>query len=422
MNHNSIKVTKLDNGLTIATDTIDTVESVSLGIWAGSGARQETKANNGIAHFLEHMVFKGTETRSSQDIAEAVENVGGFMNAYTSYEMTAYYARVLKNDMALAFDIVSDILTKPAFEKKEMERERGVILQEIGMRQDSPDTLVFDMMQETAFGDHPLGWPVIGSADIICNAPREMIFDFMDQNYYAENLVLTAAGNISHDDLVSLAQKNLNNLKSKKQKNMQPALYYGGDKRVEKNLEQVHVLLGFESENYLSEDYYAAVILSTLMGGGMSSRLFQEIREKRGLVYSIYSYNASYRDTGLFEIYAGTGEKEIIELIPALCDTLQTSVGHFTDKEINRAKTQIRAGNLMALESTSSRCDKLARGILSHGQPRYLDDIIARVNAVTREDLDRVAQKIFSGKPSVSAIGPIKNLEPYDQIQKRFNA
>lgn len=420
MRKNTVQVTKLDNGLTVATDTIKTVESVSVGVWAGSGARQETKANNGIAHFLEHMVFKGTETRSAREIAEAIENVGGFMNAYTSYEMTAYYARVLKEDMPLAFDIVSDILRKPAFEKNEMERERGVILQEIGMRQDSPDTLVFDMMQDTAFGDTPLGWPVIGSADVVKTATRDMIFDFMDSNYYADNLVLAASGNINHDDLVARATKHFGDLKNSGTNTSPKAVYLGGDNRVEKDLEQVHLVLGFESANYLDDDYYAAVVLGTLMGGGMSSRLFQEIREKRGLVYSVYSYNASYCDTGLFEIYAGTGEKEIAELLPILCDTLKTASGSFTDAEIKRAKAQIRSGNLMALESTSSRCDKLGRSILSHGKPRSVDEIIAKVDAVSTDDLNRVATKIFSGKPSLSAIGPIKNLDPYDKVEKRF--
>ena len=422
MTKNTTQITKLENGLTIATDTIDTVESVSVGVWAGSGARQENKANNGIAHFLEHMVFKGTETRSARDIVEQIENVGGFVNAYTSYEMTAFYARVLKEDVPLAFDIVSDILRKPAFEASEMERERGVILQEIGMLQDSPDSLVFTMMQDTAFGDTPLGWPVIGSADVVKNASRDLIFDFMQENYFAQNLVLAAAGNINHDDLVARAQKSFGDLQSSGNKKTEQAIYLGGEKRVEKDLEQVHLVLGFESMNYLSDDYYVAVVLGTLMGGGMASRLFQEIREKRGLVYSIYSYNASYRDTGLFEVYAGTGEKEITELLPVLCDTLQNAAGTFTDAEINRAKAQIRAGNLMALESTSSRCDKLGRSILSHGKPRSVNEIITKVNAVTAEDLTRVATKIFAGKPSLSAIGPIKNLASFDDVKKRFAA
>ena len=422
MTKNTIQITKLNNGLTIATDTIDTVESVSIGVWAGSGARHENKKNNGIAHFLEHMVFKGTQTRSAREIAEQIESVGGFMNAYTSYEMTAFYARVLKEDMPLAFDIVSDILRKPAFEKSEMERERGVILQEIGMRQDSPDMLVFDMMQETAFGDTPLGWPVIGTSQVVQTAPREMIFDFMSDHYFAKNLVLSAAGNIDHDDLVAKAMKTFGDLKSSNNNQAEQAVYLGGEKRIEKDLEQVHLVLGFESENYLSDDYYAAVVLGTLMGGGMASRLFQEIREKRGLVYSVYSYNASYRDAGLFEIYAGTGEKEIAELIPALCDTLQNASGSFTTSEINRAKAQIRSGNLMALESTSSRCDRLARGILSHGAPRTVDQIIAKVNAVTIDDLNRVATKIFNSKPALSAIGPIKNLENFDSVKTRLAA
>lgn len=420
MSKNTVQITTLDNGLTIATDTIKTVESVSVGVWAGSGARQETTANNGIAHFLEHMVFKGTETRTARDIVEQIENVGGFVNAYTSYEMTAYYARVLKEDMPLAFDIVSDILRKPAFEAKEMEKERGVILQEIGMSQDNPDSLVFSMMQDTAFGDTSLGWPVIGSADVVKTASRDMIFDFMQENYFSKNLVLAASGNIDHDDLVARATQSFGDLKGLGNNKTDKAIYLGGERRVQKDLEQVHIVLGFESVSYLDDDYYTSVVLGALMGGGMASRLFQEIREKRGLVYSVYSYNASYRDTGLFEIYAGTGEKEISELLPVLCDTLKNSVGTFNDAEINRAKAQIRAGNLMALESTSSRCDKLGRGILSHGKPRSVQEIIAKVNAVTSDDLNRLAKKIFSGKPSLSAIGPIKNLEKYDAIENRL--
>lgn len=422
MPKNNIQITKLENGLTVATDTIDTVESVSLGLWTGAGARNETPANNGIAHFLEHMVFKGTETRSARDIAKTIESVGGYMNAYTSYEMTAYYTRLLKEDMALGFDIISDIMLKPAFEEKEMERERGVILQEIGMRRDNPDAHVFDMMQKAAFGDTPMGWPIIGTEDVVANAPRDMIFDFMQQNYYGENLVLSAAGNINHDDLVAKAMKTFGTVQAKGKTPQEKAIYIGGDMRVQKDLEQVHLLLGFQGYHFKSDDYFPAVVLSTLMGDGMASRLYHEIREKRGLVYSVYCYNASYQDTGLFEIYAGTGEKEIQELLPVLCDTLQTAAGTFTAEEINRAKAQIRAGNLMGLESTSGRCDRLGRSILSYGYPRSMQEVIEKVDAVTAQDLDRVARKIFCGKPSMTAIGPIKNLESFDQVEKRLAA
>ncbi len=423
MSKQSIRVTKLDNGLTIATDTMDTVESVSIGIWSNIGARNETATNNGVAHFLEHMVFKGTTSRTARQIAEEIESVGGHLNAYTSREMTAYYARVLKENLPLAFDLVSDVLLNATFDAQEMERERGVILQEIGMYQDSPDDLIFDLAQQTAFDNHPVGRPILGTLDTVRNLQRNDIADFMHSNYTAPNLVLAASGQVDHDALVAMAQNRLSSLNTHKTQPSETAIYTGGEKRVIKNLEQAHLLMGFEGINYHDSNFYTASVLSTLLGGGMSSRLFQEIREKRGLVYSIYSFSVNYRDTGLFGIYAGTGANEVEELIPVVCDELLSVTTSVTEQELSRAKAQIKSGILMALENTGNRCERLARSMIQFGKPRTIDEITTLIDAIDINDVQKVAAGLF--KPNtmtLTALGPIEKLEQYDTIKSRFAA
>ena len=313
----TIGLSTLSNGLRIATDRIDTVDTVSLGLWVDVGTRHEPAEVNGVAHFLEHMAFKGTERRSALVIAEEIEAVGGQLNAYTSRESTAYYAKVLKEDLPLAVDILADILQHSTFASAELERERTVILQEIGQANDTPDDIVFDHFQECAYPEQAMGRPVLGRPEIIRRLDRDAVVAYQRDHYGAERMVLAAAGNLEHDRLGDLAEKLLADLPAKRAVETEVARYTGGDRREPRDLEQLHLVLGFPGPSLAEPDFYTASVLSTALGGGMSSRLFQEIREKRGLVYAIHSFVHGYRDSGLFGIYAGTGESEAAELVPA---------------------------------------------------------------------------------------------------------
>ena len=319
----TLQLTKLSNGLRVITDTVTDVESVAVGVWADVGTRHEDLTHNGVAHMVEHMMFNGTPTRTSQQIAEEIESVGGQMNAYTSREITAYYIHLLKDDMPLAMNVLSDILQRPTFPDKELEKERGVILQEIGMTNDTPDDIIFDYYQETAYPDQALGAPILGTAEIVSGMTKETLFDYVHRFYTPEKLVVSAAGNVSHDDMVKQVEVLFTDLPKDSHQSYRPAAYHGGERREEKDLEQSHVVLGFQGVRRDDPAYYDAVLLSTVMGGGMSSRLFQEVREKRGLVYSVYASHSAYHDDGQFEIYAGTGPEKLPELMPVLGDEVR---------------------------------------------------------------------------------------------------
>ena len=414
----TIRTTTLDNGLRIVTDTNDSVQTISCGAWFNVGTRHETKDINGIAHMLEHMAFKGTKRRTAVQIAEEIESVGGYLNAYTAREVTAYYARILKDDLPLAVDILADILQHSTFDKDEFVREQGVVLQEIGQTNDTPDDVVFDYFQDTCYPDQPMGWPTLGTEDVIRALTPEQVSAYMHDHYSLSNMVFSAAGNVSHDAVVALCQQHFNVMPKDRPLTPKPAVYGGGEFRQEKDLEQAHIILGFESVPFQHPDYYSMMVYSTILGGGMSSRLFQEIREKRGLVYTVQSSTASYRDSGVFQIYAGTGEKEVAELVPVMCEELRKMSVDVTDAEIKRAKTQIKAGLLMGLESTSNRCERLANQILIYGSPLSATDICARIDAVTKDDVLRVASTILQKKPTLTALGPIKNLPRLDEVVK----
>jgi predicted Zn-dependent peptidase len=414
------RVTTLPNGMRVVTDRVSGVETAALGIWVDVGTRNEAAEINGVAHLLEHMAFKGTKRRSARGIAEEIENVGGHLNAYTSREHTAYYARVLKEDVPLAVDMLSDILQHSVFDAEELERERTVILQEIGQALDTPDDLIFDRFQERAFPDQGLGRPVLGQVEIIRSIKREAIAGYMHQHYGASRMVLSAAGAVDHDRVVELAAASFGALTDNPVARPERAAYIGGDQREEKDLEQVHLVLGFPSVGYADPDYYAASMLSTLVGGGMSSRLFQEIREKRGLVYTIYAFAASYEDGGLFGVYAGTGEQEVVELMPVLCDELVKTADSLTEAEILRTRAQLKASLLMGLESSSSRAEHLASQMLIYGRPIPTAETVAKIDAVDRDTLARVARKIFSAPPTFTALGPIGRVESFEQIARRL--
>jgi predicted Zn-dependent peptidase len=417
----SVEVTTLPSGLRVVTHRMDTVETVSLGIWVDVGTRHEAREINGVAHMLEHMVFKGTKTRSARAIAEEIEAVGGQLNAHTSREFTAFHSTVLKADVALAVELLADILQNSVFDEAEIARERVVIAQEIGEAADIPDDVIFDSFQETAYPGQPLGRPVLGKAEIIARLGRPEIVDYLGRHYVAPRMVVSAAGQLDHAAFVAAVAERFATLPSRAVPNgIAPARYEGGEFREVRDLEQVHLVLGFEGINYADPDFFAVQVLSTLLGGGMSSRLFQEVRESRGLAYTIYSWAASYSDTGLFGVYAGTGEAQLGELVPLVCAEMMKVAESIGAAELARARAQMKAGMLMSLESTYARCEQLARQLHIFGRPLENFDIIARIDAVDETAVKRVASRIVSTTPTLSALGPVEDLESYEKIAARF--
>ncbi|SIS46388.1 M16 family metallopeptidase [Insolitispirillum peregrinum] len=417
----SVAETRLDNGLIVLTDTMRTVETVSLGAWVDVGTRHETPEVNGISHLLEHMAFKGTERRSAQKIAEEIENVGGHLNAYTSREHTAYYAKVLKNDAALAVDIIADILQHSAFDPEELQREQSVVIQEIHQADDTPDDIIFDYFQNTAYPDQALGQPVLGRPDIVRSISSDVLKDYMQSRYTTGSMVLTAAGNIDHDDFVRQVERQFTALRTAPAQKPTAAAYKGGDFRQDRDLEQVHLVLGFDGIAYEDPLFYSAAVLSTLLGGGMSSRLFQEVREKRGLVYSIYSYASAYTDGGLFTIYAGTGEDDVAEMIPVMCDEIRKVTDGLTEDELARARAQLKAGILMGMESTSNRCEQAARHIMSYQRSITAEELVESIEGVTADGVVSAAQRIFASAPTLTTLGAISKVETYDAVCRRLN-
>jgi predicted Zn-dependent peptidase len=417
-----IKMTTLPNGLRVITDTVPSVGSVALGIWAHVGTRNEDMQYNGVAHMVEHMMFKGTSKRSAQEIVEVIENVGGNMNAYTSREITSYHMHLLKEDMPLALDVLADMFLNSTMPDDEIERERHVILQEIGMVHDTPDDLVFDNYYEAAYPAQAMGAPILGRADIIQSMRRDVMMDYVQTHYTPAHCVISAAGAINHEDFVSRVAQAFGAMPSDKPRQAKPADYKGGEFRTDKDLEQSHIVLGFQGPSRLENDYYAAQVLATLLGGGMSSRLFQEVREKRGLVYSIFSYNSSYLDDGQFGIYAGTGPKDIPELIPVVAQEIAKVQQSVTAPEIERAKAQLRAGALMGRESMMTRADQQAKFLLFRNKVLCPDQMIANINAVDEGAILSTAKRIFSSRPTLSALGPLKTLESFDTLAARLAA
>tara|TARA_B100001123_G_scaffold142879_1_gene166142 strand:- start:274 stop:1527 length:1254 start_codon:yes stop_codon:yes gene_type:complete len=415
------EISKLDNGLRIVTHNMPEFESVTFGVWNDVGCRDEEEEINGTAHFLEHMAFKGTTSKSALEIMEKVENVGGYINAYTSEEITAYWVKMLSNDLHIGIDIISDILQNSIFETKELERERGVILQEIGMYLDTPAHMVGDYWLKTAFPDQPIGRLILGKKEIIKSIKREKIINFMKTNYHPSKMVVSAAGKINHEQFVETISNSMTNLPAGTLKPRTKAEYKGGEYREDKDLEQIHLILGFKGLNYHDEDYDALRVYSAIMGAGGSSRLFQEIREKRGLVYSIYSDMDSFSDSGTFQVVAGTGKNEIKELLPVLCDELISLPNNLDEKEIEKSKAQLKASTLMSQESTMNNATTSAYQLLRYDKLIDINERIKRIENVSKESIEKVSKKIISSNPTISSIGPIKQLEHLDNIKKRLN-
>jgi len=418
-NGRSVRVSTLDNGLRVVSDPMATVETVSVGVWVEAGARHEHPEINGVSHLLEHMAFKGTGRRSALEIAAEIEDVGGHLNAYTSRESTAYFAKVLKEDTALAVDIIADILQDSVMDAEELERERSVVIQEINQALDTPDDVVFDHFQETAYPDQPIGRPVLGTAELVGAMERDVVIDYMGRHYGVGNMILVGAGRIEHGTLAALAADAFSGLSSGAAPATEPTRYEGGDFRENRDLEQAHVVLGFEGISYEDPDFHAASMLSTILGGGMSSRLFQEVREKRGLAYSVYSFLSCYQDGGLFGIYAGTSERETGQLIPVVADEILKVRDGVGEDELARARAQIKSSILMSLESTSARCEQLARQMMVFGRPIPVAEIVAKIEAVDAAAVVAAARRITAGKPVLAALGPIAGVEGFDSFAAR---
>jgi predicted Zn-dependent peptidase len=413
-----VEVSRLSNGLTVATETLPSIESVALGVWVKSGARNERDDEHGMAHLLEHMAFKGTSTRSAFEIASQIENVGGEINAATSVETTSFYARVLADDAPLAIDLLADILQDSEFDPDELEREQHVILQEIGAAHDTPDDVVFDRFTETAYRHQTIGRSILGTPETVKSFTSAQLHAFMERQYGADDMVVVAAGDIKHDVFVRDVEKRLGTFRSKSDSVMpQYAQYVGGDFREQRDLMDAQIVLGFEGRAYHVRDFYASQVLSMILGGGMSSRLFQEVREKRGLCYSVYAFHWGFSDTGIFGIHAATGQSDIAELVPVIISELQKSGDEILQEELDRARAQYRAGLIMSAESPASRASQIARQMLLFGRPIGKDELMERLSALTVERLSDLSSRLFSTKPTVTAVGPVGTLAPYEAIR-----
>ena len=417
----SARITPLPNGIHVVTHEFPQLETVALGIWVRAGARDEHERENGVAHFLEHMAFKGTSRRDAFQIAAEIEAAGGEINAATAMETTAYYARVLKDDWRLALDILADILTDPVFDPEELARERDVILQEIAATNDTPDDLVFDLAQAASFPDHPLGRPILGTSDHVESHDAGAIVAYRQAHYRGARMVVAAAGRIDHDALVEEASRLLQGIPAGDRPVRSRPSFVGGPSLAARPLDQTHIVLSFPSVSYHDEDIYAVQVLSSVLGGGMSSRLFQEVRERRGLCYSVFASAAGYEDSGLFTVYAATAPDKADELAAVASDVMLSMTQGVEENEIARAKAQLKAGLVMSLESASSRADQIARQFLALGRVPEIADIVAKVERVEAADLTRLASAIFrGGRPALAAVGGLSRLAPYDRIAARF--
>ena len=408
----SVEVTRLPSGLSVVTDRMPHLESATLGVWIGAGSRDEAPDEHGISHLLEHMAFKGTKRRSARQIAESIEAVGGDLNAMTSVESTAYYARVLKADVPLALDVLSDILSEPAFDAEELRREQNVIVQEIGAVQDTPDDLVFDRLQETAFPKQAVGRSILGTPETVRSFNPARIRDYLARNYRAPDMLVAAAGAVEHKAIVEEAEKRFVSFIGPAAPAPEPATFRGGTRVESRDLEQVHIALALQGLAVRDEALYSLQVFTSVLGGGMSSRLFQEVREKRGLCYSIHAFHMPYADTGLFALYAGTDEIDAPELMRVVIDEVANATETLNESEVARAKAQMKASLLMALESSEARLGQLARQMLAYGRPIPLDEIVGKVDAVTIASARAAGRALIgSSRPAIAALGPGKGLE-----------
>jgi predicted Zn-dependent peptidase len=417
----TLTISRLPNGIHVVTDHMPHLETLALGVWIKAGSRDEQIDQWGVAHLLEHMAFKGTRRRSAMDIATSIENLGGEINAATGMESTAYFCRVLKDDWPLALDILSDILTAPIFDPAELAKEKYVILQEIAAANDAPDDLVFELLGEAAFPGHPLGRSILGEAEKVERYDAASIMKYRNKHYTAGRIVIAAAGHLDHEAIVEAAEKRFLAFHNGSAAEWTTPEFSGGFKSAERPLDQLHLVFGFPAPGYRDDRIYALQLLSSILGGGMSSRLFQELREKRGLCYAIFSFASAYQDTGLLNVYAATSPENARDLSDVATDVMLSMTDRVEEAELARAKAQIKAGLVMSLESATGRADQIARQFLSFGRVPEIADLVARIEGVTRDDIKKLAGDILiSTRPAISAVGSLKYLATQERIAAKF--
>jgi predicted Zn-dependent peptidase len=408
----TVRRTVLPSGLRVLTEAIPSMRSVSFGVWVGIGSRDEAPELAGVSHFLEHLLFKGTERRSALDISAQIEAVGGETNAFTTKEYTCYYARVLDEDLPLAIDVMCDLVSHSVLNPADVETERGVILEEIAMHDDEPGDEVHDVFAEAVYGAHPLGRLISGTEETIAPMTRAQIEGFYHDRYLAPSIVVAAAGNLDHDVVVELVRRNLDLAGGGTPAPLRPTDAVptrAPDTVVRgKDTEQAHIVLGCPGIGRLDERRFALSVLNNVLGGGMSSRLFQEIREKRGLAYSVYSYSSQYADTGLFAVYAGCAPGKVDEVLELTRAELATVAAKgFTDTELARGKGMAKGSYVLGLEDTGSRMSRLAKGELLYGGVLSVDELLARVEAVTLDQVNALATDLLTRPTSLAVIGPV---------------
>ncbi|GFR28413.1 uncharacterized zinc protease RF_0338 [Trichonephila clavata] len=422
---NTPQVTKLDNGLRIITEQVRDVDSVALSIRVGVGSRAESANQNGISHFLEHMAFKGTKTRTAFEIAKAFDDIGGVFNASTGRESTTYYAKVLKKDIKTGIDILMDISINSAFPEDELEREKGVVIQEIFQTNDSPSDIIFDKYFEAAYKDQPFGKSILGTQDTVKSFTREDLNNYINEHYFGENMLFAVAGNVEHEEVAQLTKDFLSKIHPKKLKKSQNASYTGGEYLEHRKLDQVHLLIGLPSVSRYDDKYHTFQVLDSILGSGMSSRLFQEVREKQGLAYSVYSFNSSYTDTGMFSIFAGTDSSNLDKLLKSITTELKKlSTDDLKEEEVNRVKERVKSQILMSRESVSSRAETLGHYYGNYNRYISKNELIEKISAVTTANVKKAAKELLSQheKTTLAAIGEIKSLPSYDKVVSMLKA
>lgn len=415
----TVRLSTLPSGLRVVTDTMPGLKTAALGLFVAAGSRFEQDHEHGLSHLLEHMAFKGTASRNARDIAATIENVGGDLNAETGVEQTGYFAHVLAEDAELALELLADILCNSQFDNAELEREKNVILQEIGAVEDTPDDLVFDHVQACAFSGQAIGRPILGTRSTVMGFNRDSVAAYLRRHYLAETIVLAAAGDVDHDRLVAKAQTVLASLPQKAAEPPAPALYTGGEHVAKKALEQAHIVVAFPGYAIGVQDYEAAQIFATAIGGGMSSPLFQEVREKRGLAYAIHTFHWSFADAGLFGFYAGCAGKDAGELMRAALDTL---VGELDPVAIQRAKAQIKVATLSVWEQPAARAQQLAKQLFAYGRVLTPQESVDRIDVVDKVAIERVSAQILGGKPTIAAVGPVGKVLSSERVAQRLRA
>ncbi|MEM8772660.1 MAG: pitrilysin family protein [Pseudomonadota bacterium] len=404
-------MTTLPNGLRVYTDPMPSLETAAIGVWAGVGSVDEHESEHGIAHLLEHMAFKGTTTRSARMLAEEIEAVGGYMNAATSHQRTGYYVRLLKDDVALGVDILSDILLNPLFDEHELQKEKEVIVQEIGEAADTPDDVVFEMLQSISWGAHPLARPILGTPSSVRSQTPDNLRRFMRRGYRAGDLVVAAAGKIDPDAFVMQVEKAFEGVETgAKDAASSAPIFQGGSQQDSRDIEQTHIAIAFPGVSSADDDFYASRVFADALGGGMSSRLFQRIREEAGLAYSVYAFSDSYDHCGLVGAYAGADAQEAPAIVAAIAEEMAKMTIETTDEELARTKAMLRASLMMGLENPAARIEGAAGQIFRYGAVTAPKEISARIDAVGPDDIRRCAERALGGPCAIAMVGP-GNLE-----------